>query len=166
MDGELDLVCAPGNARPGRTSAMRTLAARAVVASLVRCGALGSEDAEESVEDIGDATRSGRLDGYEIARQLERRRHWDCGMQIAEELDRFESVLDRIHGEAVAKWALENPSRAEFAEGDRVIWRGMPATVSGVDPHRPLSYRISCEGRDPGSVLIVPFEDISGARAA
>lgn len=164
MGDQLGLVCAGRNKRPEKTKDMRLHAAERLVQRMVESGALDGEDTEGCAADIVEATRFEIHDGYRIARELDQRFHWDCDMEIAEQLNEFSGILDDIFREAERKWAAENPREPKFSDGDSVLWRGKPATVHGVCEYYPQYYKIrQGDMKSPGSFYIVPFEDVSAA---
>lgn len=168
MSDQLTLTCTGSiNKRPERTEEMRRQAATKVAESIFASdgasGAMSPEELAESVEDIVKATSWGMHDGYKIARELERRFHWDCDMNDAEELDGFSGALERIYDAAEKVWAAENPRDPKFSDGDAVIWRGKAATVRCVYRHRPQCYEILQGEMRQNSAYIVPFEDVTAA---
>jgi len=161
MSDMLPLTCRGNNKRPTKTDGMRNLAAAELVDGMIKLGSLIEADREECIRDLLKATRSYVGDGYEIARELERSCHWDCNMQIVEELDEFSSILDRIFNTAEDVWAKENPHDPLFSDGDVVIWRGQQAMVSGVYEYRPQRYKVRQGELKATSYYVVPFEDVS-----
>jgi hypothetical protein len=164
MNDELVLVCPKStNKRPQITEEMRRQAAEQIVAEMVTYDLLEGIDQADTVRDIVKATDYETDDGFKIARELERKCHWDCDMQIAEQLDQFGATLDMIYAAAEKVWAAENPKEPEFRDGDPVIWRGKPATVRCVHQYRPQCYEIRQGELGPNSAYIVPFEDVTAA---
>lgn len=159
---ELPLVCAGATMRPKQTSDMRLQAATELVEHMIKSGVIPDDDREICAQDIAKATRYESYDGYKIARELENLHHWECDMQIAEELEGFSRLLDRIYSAAERQWDTENPRGPKFTDGTTVIWRGKPATVHGVYEHRPQCYRVrQGEMGNETSFYIVPFEDVT-----
>jgi hypothetical protein len=159
----LPLICAPGNRRPTHTDAMRLEAAQQLVERLIKSGILPPQEIDGAAEDIAKATRYEWSDGYKMAKELEDRHHWDCDMQIAEALEEFEPILERIYSAAEQQWATENPRDPVYPDGASVTWRGKPATVVGVDVRRPQCYHLRQAAMRPGSYYVVPFEDVTDA---
>ena len=161
MSDQLSLQCKSGNKRPSKTEEMRRLAAKQIVADMVKYGVVELADAEASVNDIVKVTRLETDDGYKIARHLEQSCCWDCDMQIAEYCDQFRTILDEIYDTAEKKWDSENPATPDFAEGAQVMWRGEVATIHGTVNHRPQCYKVrQGEMGSDTSYYVVPFEDI------
>ena len=153
----LSLTCAKPNKRPRRiTDAMAREAARAIVDNLP--DDIG--DGDEAVEDILWVTRHNRqMDGYEIARDLERYKHWSCDMGIAETLDGFLSACCHELDAAVMQWANENPMEPPVAAGVLVQTPRGEGTIEEVSPYPPLSYLVLVAGHS----LLIPFEDVTAA---
>ncbi|MFZ0711379.1 MAG: hypothetical protein WAM53_15185, partial [Terrimicrobiaceae bacterium] len=142
MTEQLQFICCPGNKRPTRTPEMRRQAAVRLVSEMVKTGTVESSDAEATVSDIVKATRFETFDGYKIARELEKWHHWDCDMEIAEQLGEFGGILNQIYDAAEKTWAAENPNEPKFSDGMVVMWRGKPATLHGIYEYRPQCYKV------------------------
>ena len=152
---ELPLVCAMPNKRPRvATEAMRRDAAESVVADI--SGDIGNKS--EAVDDILAVTRRNQhMDGYQIARELERCKHWDCDMEIAEALDGFASACSMAVYEAQKKWAAENPIEPPFPVGTTVKTPHGVGAIDRVYEHGPHQYVVPLKGM----MLVINFEDVS-----
>ena len=129
---------------------------------MIKRGHLEETEADQSIDDIVQATVYEVHDGYKIAKRLEDRFYWDSDMQVAEDMDQFDSILHDVHRAAEAVWAAENPSEPKFADGDTVTWRGIPATVHGICDYRPQCYEVTQGEMKWAEVyFVVPFEEVS-----
>ncbi len=118
----------------------------------------------ENLED-GDAESIAEnyehpMDGYQLARELDRNTHWDLTMSDVEELDCMHGIVDRLHGEAEKKWFAENdippplPIGATIKEG----------VIDGIYEHAPARYKVKETGcTTAGRFLIVKFENAVAA---
>lgn len=161
MVEQLPLVCIHStNKRPERTDTMRRQAAEQLIADLVKQGIFTAQEAtSEHVDDLVEATRF-ETDGYAIAHELDEEHGWECDLTLANALDAFSGILDRIYREVEKRWATENPHGPQFAEGDIVLLNGKPATVVGVSPYRPQCYHLTQGKMQPDSYYVVPFENV------
>ena len=96
------------------------------------------------------------MDGYQLARELERWASWDITMRDAEELDSMSSIVGRLHQAAEKQWALENNIQPPLPVGTR-IQRGV---IEGVSEHMAARYLVKEDGcTQAGRFLLVRFED-------
>lgn len=96
------------------------------------------------------------MDGYELARELERYAFWDVDRDTMEQLDDMEWEVRRLHEEACRNWAAENNILPKLPAGT-VIKRG---TIAGVSEHSVAMYRVKEHGcTQEGRYLLVNFED-------
>jgi hypothetical protein len=113
---------------------------------------------ESAAEDIADVFRRG-MDGYEIARDLEKYQDWfDLDLQIAEELDGVDSVVREWMHKARSDWVKAWNIQPPFPIGT-VITRGV---IDGISEHTPAQYLVKTSGDQVarwGGLLLLNFED-------
>ena len=163
MTEQLPLVCHGDNKRPKITDRIRRLAAEKLIDRMIKHGLLSADERDDCANDLVKVARFGASDGYHIARELDDRHHWDCDLQMAEELDDLGTMLHDIVRAEEKLWAVENPREPLFKAGDTVLWHKQPATIGGVSPYRPQCYEVHQGKFDAasGSAYIVPFEDVA-----
>lgn len=100
------------------------------------------------------------MDGYQLARELDRHCYWDLTMSDVEELDCMSGIVDQLHREAEKKWAQENniqpplPISTTIKEG----------VIEGICDHSAARYRVKETGcTQEGRWLLVKFEDAVAA---
>lgn len=100
------------------------------------------------------------MDGYELARELDRYASWDLTMADVEELDAMTSIVGQLHREAEKKWGEEHQMQPPFPVGAE-IGEGV---IAGIYEHQPAYYLVKERGcTQDGRFLLIRFED---ARAA
>jgi hypothetical protein len=155
---ELPLTCASPNKRPTViTDAMAQAAADEIATELVAYEPdLG--DANEVAADILWVTRFSRqMDGYEIASDLERSRHWSPDFGMAEILDGFGSAcFDKLR-EAEKQWGAENPMEPPHPIGTSVTTRHGAGPIERINEYGVHSYIVLVDGHH----LVIPFEDVT-----
>lgn len=133
--------------------------ARAVlkdVMSWLKCELVGEERDEEEAEVLKQLVEamlsSLNLDGYELARLLDRHHSWDPDESLVDILSGLEGRVYGAHKKAVQAWVAAQGLTLEFAAGTRVTSEGFrragsrnPGTVVG---HRPetAEYLIQFDG--------------------
>lgn len=115
-----------------------------------------AEATEIPAETIAEAY-SQDMDGYQLARELERH-HWidDLTMAEVEELDGVSYEVDRALKAAEEAWVVENNIQPQLKAGD-VIPSGVIAGVCQSSPARYLVKENGC--KEEGRFLLVKFEE-------
>jgi len=129
--------------RPRVTDDMILEAAKQVAARL-----------DGNAEDIAQQYRHP-MDGYELAKELERWCSWDVQRSDIDELDSMEYLVRDLHEKAEKQWVAENGITPALAIGAK-IKRG---TICGVDDHRAAYYLVKENGcTQEGRYLLLKFE--------
>jgi hypothetical protein len=106
------------------------------------------------------ACYSHPMDGYQLAKEIERRAYWDLAMADVEELDVMSSIVSELHRAAEKKWAEENNIQPPLPIGTRIT-RGV---IDSVCSHSAARYRVKENGcTQDGRFLLVRFEDAKAA---
>ena len=156
---QLPLTCATPNKRPRQiTEAMALAAAEEIVAKLADVG----EKAKAAADVVAVTSCDRSMDGYQIARELERQKHWTCDMEIAEAMDRFYNLCNEALNDAVEQWAKDNPSRPSLPIGATVQTPHGVGIIERIDEYRPQSYIVPIGGHR----LVIAFEDVSALDGA
>ena len=130
--------------RPTVTREMKLVAAREIAAKLD-----GDADA------IADAFER-RMDGYELARELDRRYGWDLTMRDVEELDEMDGLVQRQLVAAEKAWVAEHAVAPTLPVGTRI----KQGVIAGVSEHSAARYKVKEDGdTDASRFLLVRFED-------
>ena len=100
------------------------------------------------------------MDGYQLAKELDRNAYWDLTMSDVEELDGMSSIVERLHSEAEKKWFSENDIQPPLPIG-AVIKQGV---IDGVYEHAAARYKVKETGcTQEGRFLLVKFVDAVAA---
>jgi hypothetical protein len=100
------------------------------------------------------------MDGYELARELDRRAGWDLTMSDVEELDCMSGIVDAHYRAAEKKWFEENDIQPTLPNGTRI----KEGVISGICQHSPARYLVKENGcTQDGRWLLVKFEDAVAA---
>ena len=100
------------------------------------------------------------MDGYELARALDRYAGWDLTMSDVEELDCMDSIVGQLQREAEKKWFEENNIQPPLPIGT-VITKGV---ITGLCEHSPGKYLVKENGcTQDGRHLLVNYEDAVAA---
>lgn len=112
---------------------------------------------------------SHSMDGYELARELEKYAYWDVDRDMMEKLDEMEAIVDRKLKAAEKQWAEENDIQADLPNGTRVQCRVRKqfGFIDGTYEYGVARYLIRGERQtdDDNSRWIVKFEDAIPAPA-
>lgn len=96
------------------------------------------------------------MNGYELAKELERSCGWDIDASDVDALDDMFSEVQRVHQNACVIWAQENNIQPPLPVGTMTT-RG---EIAGIYEHGPATYRIREHGETKeGRFLLVKFED-------
>ena len=111
---------------------------------------------EEEAADLVRVFQHQHMDGYEIAKELERVCFWTITTQDVETLDSFCSDLREAHRQACISWARDNNVQPPLPIG-AMTTRG---EITGVSEHDGATYLVRQTGcTDEGRRLLVRFED-------
>lgn len=151
--------------RPQRlTPEMAMRVACQITTELAKNGLIDAKDIETSTADIA---KHGRLhiDGYRLAKDLDRFSNWDCNLEIAEGLDNFSRFADAEISAAEKEWADANAISPHLPIGTRVQLRsGETGIITGIYEYGAAKFLILIDGdknaRGPSnSRSVVNFED-------
>jgi hypothetical protein len=96
------------------------------------------------------------MDGYQLARELDRYASWDLTMSEVEELDCMSGIVDELLGAAEKQWFAENDIQPPLPVGTMTT-RGV---IAGVCTHSVERYLVKETGcTQAGRFLLVKFED-------
>lgn len=112
---------------------------------------------------IGDADAetiakyySHPMDGYQLAKELDRNAYWDLTMSDVEVLDHMSGIVSDIYRYAERAWAEANPIYSPLPIGT-VIKEGV---IEGIYEHQPGYYRVKEHGcKYDKRWLLIKFED-------
>ncbi len=136
--------------RPTIDKAM-ILAAAKQVASEIGDGA--------DAETIADNYRP-YMDGYELARQLDRYCGWDFTMSEVETLDTMTGIVMGLRRDAEKTWAEAYNIQPKLPIGTTI----KQGVIAGVCEHSAAKYRVKEHGCDQeGRFLLINFEDAEAA---
>lgn len=132
--------------------------------------ALAAEVAEWSGGDLSAVEAAAVLrqvwltgNGYEIAKELDDRHHWEgIDLELIEILDGASCHMWRAHDEAMKAWVAEVGFVPAFKEGDRVTTPRGTGPVWRVE-HDKAQYVVSIDGENYGlgGGAIVNAEDVT-----
>ena len=101
------------------------------------------------------------MDGYELARELDRYAGWgDLNMQDVEELDCLSSIVGDLYRKAEKQWGEAHPVQPPFPVGTAI----KEGVIEGIYEHQTAYYRVKENGctRDK-RWLLIRFEDAVAA---
>ena len=100
------------------------------------------------------------MDGYELARELDRYYGWDLNMSDVEELDCMSSIVDELQREAEKTWFADNNIQPPLPIGTRIT----EGVIEAVDEYSPGKYLVKENGcTQQGRWLLVNFEEAEAA---
>lgn len=82
------------------------------------------------------------MDGYELARELDRYCGWDLTMRDVEELDCMSGIVADLHRKAEKKWAEEHPMQPPLPVGAEI----KEGVIAGIYEYQPAYYRVKENG--------------------
>lgn len=96
------------------------------------------------------------MDGYQLARELDRRASWDLTMADVEELDCMSAIVSDLHREAERQWVAEFNPLPPLPVGAKI----KEGVIAGICTHSAARYKVkepdcAVEGR----YLLVRYED-------
>lgn len=141
---------------------MANRAAKNIADELLKDGHIGESEFEYAVKDIAKHGRT-YMDGYKLARELDRYEAWDCALQMVEILDGYASVAQAEIRSAQKEWVEANNIQPPYPVGARVIatWGGRDyhGIVDEIYKYGPAQYCVKADGETGTSRMIVNFED-------
>lgn len=147
------------------TREMKQAAAERTVALLVSHGHLTPAERADSIENLAKVGER-HMDGYQIAKHLDDWHHWDCNLEMAEDLDSFSSHLDDELRKAERAWFERTRPQPPFPVGTRIAFgkRGI-GVIDSIYDHSPGKYAIKVDGDAEADAptcrrSIVNFEDV------
>lgn len=156
--------------RPTRlTDEMKKAVAAELVADLIKEGHLEEDQTDDAIRDIMRCAHNG-IGGYELAKELDDRCHWDCDLEMATVLDDY-SFIARNHIDAAQRaWFESEKPKPPAQPGDRVsfIWgrESHTGTIDSVFEHGAAQFTIKIDGDGAADTssqrrAIVNWEDVT-----
>lgn len=143
-------------------------AARELLPKVMEWLAFGStiHDEESVLDDLAEAIENvDELDGYHLARYLERR-GWACDFSLCEILDSADHIVDMAHDNLVRAWVKASGITPKLKIGDVVSTRAGTGAIVGID-HEMARYIVATDRfltnlpdqAGKGTGYLIPFED-------
>lgn len=96
------------------------------------------------------------MDGFELAKELDRSAYWDTTREDMEALDEVDVLIDRAEAEAVKVWAEEFKPQPPLPIGTRI----KEGVITGIDEHTPACYLVKQDDcSDDSRRRIIKFEN-------
>lgn len=105
------------------------------------------------------------MDGYELAKELDRSAWWDCTRDDVDKLDCISSAAERLLLAAEQHWCAEHDIQPSLAIGTRLrLPRGRVGAITGIaSKHSPGCYLVKDDDDDDEEKgtrrFIIKFED-------
>jgi len=100
------------------------------------------------------------MDGYQLAKELDRNAYWDLTMSDVEELDGMSSIVDRLHSEAEKMWFANNNIQPPLPVGTAI----KQGVIVDIYKYAATRYSVKENGcTQNGRFLLVKFEDAVAA---
>jgi len=99
------------------------------------------------------------MDGYELAKELDKNAYWDSSREEMEALDEVDYLVERAVAQAVKAWAEEFKPEPPLPVGTRVE-RGV---ITGIYDYTPATYLVKEDGCTNDSRRLIKFEDAVAA---
>lgn len=147
------------------TREMKHAAAERTVDSLISHGHLAPAERADSIESLAKVGER-YMDGYQIAKRLDDWSHWDCDLEMAEDLDSFPGHLDDELRKAEQAWFDRTQPQPPFPVGARIAFgRDSVGVIDSVYDHGPAKYAVKVDGDGEADTptcrrSIVNFEDV------
>ena len=140
--------------RPKINSEMELDAAKTVAAKM------GVADIDGTAESIC-AEYLYPMDGFELAKKLDRYQSWDTSREDMELLDELDLHVSRSLRKAEKEWFERNNVKPPHPIGSRVKWRTITGVVEGIYEHGHGQYLVKPDISTIGDGrYIVNFEDV------
>ena len=96
------------------------------------------------------------MDGYELAKRLERESYWDISRDEMETLDEVEMSVSAAQRKAEREWFESNDIQPPFPVGTRI----REGVITGIYDHMPAYYKVKEDGcTDPNRSRLIKYED-------
>ncbi|OAE52852.1 hypothetical protein A7J71_17940 [Achromobacter insolitus] len=105
------------------------------------------------------------MDGYELAKELDRSSWWDCSREDVDKLDNVSAEVERLLVDAERAWCIAYDIQPSLPIGTRLrLPRGGVGEITGIaSDHSPASYLVKDENHDDkvsgNRRYIIRFED-------
>jgi hypothetical protein len=159
-------------ARPRRLNPEQHLIlAKEMARKLIDYNPMVINDPDRIAADLMKCTDGRHLDGFDIAKALERECHWQCDSDMVDTLDEWSFMQDDAIRALEIAWAATNKIRPALSVGDKVeIGGGETGTIDGIYEHGGAKYLVKVDGdphaEEPAlSRRIVDFENAVRAEA-
>lgn len=129
------------------------------VAAKIAGDAPSAEDIESAADSIQRVYRR-HMDGFELAKELDRYESWDTSREDMEELDSIEMDVDHAVRAAEKQWGIDHPMAPPLPVG-AMTTRGV---IESIYEHQPAYYCVKENGcTQDGRRLLIKFEDVRAA---
>lgn len=133
----------------------RPTVTRDMIAEAARKLATSNGWDDEQAADIADVYHH-HMDGYELAKELERRHCWTITAMDVDSLDCMSPEVRDVHKTACIAWARDNDIQPPLPIGT-ITTRG---EITGIYDHEPATYLVREHGETNESRrLLIRFED-------
>ena len=96
------------------------------------------------------------MDGYELAKALERECLWDVSRDDMEMLDEVESIVSSLYRNAEKEWFDSNDIQPPLPVGTEI----KQGVIKGIYEYMPAYYKVKEHGcDDPSRHLLIKYED-------
>jgi len=96
------------------------------------------------------------MNGYELAKELERSELWDIDALIVDQLDCMDCEVDQEHEKVCKKWIKDNNIQPPLKIGTKI----KEGTITGIDQYGAARYLVKENGcTQKGRSLLIRFED-------
>lgn len=120
---------------------------------------MGVSDIVDTAESIAAEYR-WPMDGFELAKALDKWQSWDTTREDMEELDAMDTLVRKALEKAEQEWFEHNRPQPSFEVGARIRWRGITGKIDGIYEHGPAKYLVKPDNSTIGDGrYIVNFED-------
>ncbi len=139
--------------RPKFDGAMKLEAAKIVAAKMA------VTDIEGTAESITEEY-SYPMDGFELAKKLDKWQSWDTTRDDMEALDEMDSLVSAALGQAEKEWFQRNNIEPTLAIGTRIQWRDVIGEITGISDYGHAKYLVKPDVSAIGAGrYLVNFED-------
>ncbi|MGQ7956459.1 hypothetical protein ACUTAF_01840 [Pseudomonas sp. SP16.1] len=140
--------------RPTVTEEMKLQAAQSLVADV----GWDAHNADDIAANYGYG-----MDGFDLAKALDKWASWDTSRDDMEELDGMQSRVDQLLHEAEEKWFADNDIQPPLPIGARISIRDGFGHITEIYQYGVAKYAVKPEGQDDAATfnrrLIIKFED-------
>ncbi len=147
-----------------KTPAVREKAVREFMPEVIEWLGDDAGDEEELFKQLSEVLNPWN-DGYEAAKELERRWYWSVDAELVGILENFSDY--GVKENAVKAWVIEVQPKPTFKLGDRVVWkRKLSPDIEGTITKiyaETAQYIVSKDGEAKGCGTYVNWEDAQGS---